>query len=139
MKVTINDFIDNNHQLSYWYGGECARVEHKGYTILIEAIGDIRVSYELNGEEVAYCKDKGNGGRFYGIMAEYFKNDAEVLKAMQNEELIFDNNNWWELSIIDPQGEWHDLMWCAESDMLMGAIEEAKERFDEMIKWIEEE
>ena len=139
MKVTIIDLIDDQHQLSFWYGGECARVEHKGYTVLIEAIGDIRVWYTVNGENIAYCKDKGNNGNFYYVMSGYFKNDTEVLKAMQNEELLFDNNNWWELSIIDPQGVWHDLMWCAESDMLTEAIEEAKEHFDEMIEWVEEE
>lgn len=139
MKVTIIDLIDDQHQLCFWYGGECARIEHKGYTVLVEAIGDIYVIYEPSGEYKTHCKDKGNNGNFYHVMSEYFKNDEEVSRAMQNDELVFENNNWWELSIIDPQGVWHDLMWCAESDMLTEAIEEAKEHFDEMIEWVEEE
>lgn len=139
MKVEITDFIDDQHQLCYWYGKECARIEHKGYTVLVEAIGDIYARYEPNGEYVARCKDKSNNSGFYFAMSEYFKNDAEVLEAVEKGDLIFDFNNWWEFSIIDPQGEWHELEWVADSDYLNEAIEEAKECFEEMIKWVEED
>lgn len=139
MKVTITDFIDNDHRSHYWYGGECVRIEHKGYTASIEAIGDVYAEYTPNGKYVAHVKDKNNAGAFYREMYCYFKNDEELYAAIDNGDLILDNNNWWECFIIDPQGNFHDLMWALDATYLEEAVDEVKEGFDEMIKYIEEE
>lgn len=138
MKISITDVIDNDHQSHYWYGGECARIEYKGYTALIEAIGDVYAEYVLNNETEVYVKDKNNAGVFYSEMRSYLKNDTELYKAIENEELIFENNNWWEAFIIDPKGIHHDLMWALDASYLNEAVEEVKEGFEEMIKYIEE-
>lgn len=138
MKISITDVIDNEHQSHYWYGGECVRIEYKGYTALIEAIGDVNAVYVPNNETEVYVKDKNNAGVFYSEMRGYLKNDTELYKAIENEELIFENNNWWEAFIIDPKGIRHDLMWALDASYLNEAIEEVKEGFEEMIKYIEE-
>lgn len=139
MNVSISDFIDNDHQSHYWYGGECARIEHNGYVAIIEANGDIYAEYAPNGEYKTHIKDKNNAGEFYNEMHYYFKNDDELYAAIDNGDLTFDYNNWWECFIIDPQGNWHDLMWDLDASCLDEAIEEVKSGLDEMIKYIEEE
>ena len=139
MNVSISDFIDNDHQSHYWYGGEGARIEHNGYTAIIEANGDIYAEYAPNGEYVTRVKDKSNSGSFYNEMNYYLKNDKDLYEAIENGDLIIDNNNWWECFIVDRQGNFHDLMWALDADTITEAIEEVKAGFDEMIKYIEEE
>lgn len=138
MKITITHFIDNNHRSHYWYGGECARIEYKGYTALIEAVGDVYAEYAPNGEYKCRVKDKNNAGIFFGEMSCYLNDDTALYNAINNGDLIIDYNNWWECFIIDPQGNWHDLMWSLDDDYLDNAIESVKVSFDEMIKYIEE-
>lgn len=139
MKVTITDFIDNDHRSHYWYGGQCAKIEYNGYTASIEAIGDVFAEYAPNGEYKIHVKDKNNAGLFYQEMSCYFKNDEELYASIENGDLIIDYNNWWECFIIDPQGNFHDLMWNLDADYLDEAIEESKAGLNEMIKYIEEE
>ena len=134
MKVTITDFINKNHRSHYWYGGECARIEHNGYTALIEAVGDVYAEYYENGEYQTRVKDKNNGGWFYHEMNCYIKNDEDLYKAINNGDLIIDYNNWWECFIVDPQGNWHDLMWALDADYLDEAIEEVKANLDDVIQ-----
>ena len=133
MKVAITDFIDNDHRSHYWYGGECARIEYKGYVALIKAIGDVYAEYAPNGEYETHVKDKNNNGCFYSIMGYYFKNDNELYEALNNGDLIVDNNNWWECFIVDPQGNWHDLMWALDADYIDEAIEEVSANLDDVI------
>lgn len=139
MKTIITDLIDNDHRSHYWYGGQCAKIEHNGYIASIEAIGDVYVEYYENGEYETRVKDKSNGGWFWHEISCYIKNDEELYKAIQNEDLIFDYNNWWECFIIDPQGNFYDLMWALDSDYLDDAIKEVEENLEDIIKQIEED
>lgn len=138
VKVTIMDYIDDEHKSHYWYGGQCAKIEYKGYIFSIEAIGDVYCDYVKDGRVLEYIKDKNNAGVFYNEMNYHLKNDNELYEAIDKEELIFDHNNWWECFVIDPSGEFHDLMWDLDSSYLDEAIEEVKERLDETIKYIKE-
>ena len=139
MQITIKERVDNEHLSHYWYGGCCATIEYNGYTACIEANGDIYADYYENGEFVKRYKDKANTGQFYNEFCCDIKNDTELYEAIREDRLRFDYNNWWECFIIDPQGNFHDLMWVLDSDYLDDAIEEAKEGLEEMIKYIEEE
>lgn len=139
MKVTITDFIDNNHRSHFWYGGQCAKIEHNGYTASIEAVGDVYAEYVPNGEYKTHIKDKRNAGIFYHEMRSYIENDEELYAAIKNGDLIIDYNNWWECIMIDKDGNEYDLMWCLDSDYLTDAIEEVKRGLDDTIKYIEEE
>ena len=133
MQVTITQFIDNDHQFSAWYGGQCAVIKYKGYTASLEAVGDIDWDYTKDGESLASFKDKYNSGRFYDEMAQFIKNDAELALAVAKDELVFFNNNWWECFIYDPEGGFHDLMWDLDACLLMDAISEVKDNFDYII------
>lgn len=139
MVVVITDLIDNDHRSHYWYGGQCAKIEHNGYIASIEAIGDVYAEYAPNGECECYVKDKNNAGWFYNEMRNYIKGDKELYEAINNDDLIIDYNNWWECFIIDPQGNFHDLMWALDADYLDDAIKEVEENLEDMIKNIEED
>ena len=139
MQTIIKDFIDNDHRSHYWYGGQCATIEHNGYTASIEAIGDVYIEYAPNGQYESHVKDKNNAGWFYNEMCNIIKSDKELYEAVEKGDLIINNNNWWECFIIDPQGNFHDLMWALDSDYLDDAIKEVEENLEDIIKQIEED
>ena len=139
MQTIIADFIDNDHRSHYWYGGQCAKIEHNGYIASIEAIGDVYAEYAPNGEYKCHVKDKNNVGWFYNETRNYIKGDKELYEAINNGDLIIDYNNWWECFIYDPQGNFHDLMWALDSDYLDDAIKEVEENLEDIIKQIEED
>lgn len=117
---------------SMWYGGELARIEYRNYTFILNAIGDVythlaNVSKDNN---VFYdrddVKDKYNTGQFFDVMSEYVNSDNELNNLFYGKyielktdditmpecnvyglnvyELIVENNNWWEITIINPDG-----------------------------------
>lgn len=139
MKTEITDFIDANHRSHYWYGGECARIEYKGYTAVIEANGDVRAEYAPNGQYKADVKDKNRSGAFYNELGCFLANDEELYKAIGNGDLKFDDNNWWEVFLIDPQGNWHDLEYVLDSSYLDEAVDEVKSLFNALIQYVEKE
>lgn len=140
MEVKILKNIDANHQLHYWYGGNCVEIKHKGYTAYIAAVGDVYAYlYDDSQEELASVIDKNNGGDFLTEMSKYINNDEELLSLIKNEQLIFLFKNWWECCVVCKNGKFHDLMWNLESDYLCDAIEEVKEELDEQILYIEQQ
>ena len=66
-------------------------------------------SFYRKGEVVAWVKDKGETGLFYHGMKDYIKDDEHLVSILtdndENYELVFDNNNWIELSYYNPDGE----------------------------------
>ena len=137
VKVTIIDLIDDQHKSHYWYGGQCAKIEYKGYTFSIEAVGDVYWYCNKDGDISDCYKDKNNSGRFYGEMSYYYKNDDELYEAIDKGELVFDYNNWWECFVYDKNGEFHDLMWDLDASNLDEAIEEVKENIKGVIQNLE--
>lgn len=127
--------IDNRHQNSFWYGGEVATIKHKSYIFHIDAIGDMRGTLlDKNGDELVYVKDKGNNGTFYGEMRHHIKDDKEIASLSRDGRLVMENNNWWECSMTDGKGTWHDLMWCLDSDLILDAVDEVLDTIDEVIE-----
>ena len=66
-------------------------------------------SFYRKGEVVAWVKDKGETGLFYHGMKDYIKDDEHLVSILTDNdekyELVFDNNNWIELSYYNPEGE----------------------------------
>lgn len=66
-------------------------------------------SFYRKGEVIAWVKDKGETGLFYHGMNEYIKDDEHLVSILtgndENYELVFENNNWIELSYYNPEGE----------------------------------
>ena len=136
--VEVLDKIDDKHLAHYWYGGLCATIKYKGWTFSIHAIGDICCEYN-KGSISEWFKDKSNSGRFYSEMSFYLKDDQALYDAIDNNELVFDANNWWECFVTDPAGDDYDIMWSLDSIRLDDAIEEVKCSMDNVIKQIMED
>jgi len=84
--------------------------------------------------EIAYIKDKNNGGWFDNEMSRYITNDDMLLDLVNRNKLVFDYNNWWECFVIDDKGKFHDLLWSLDSINIFDAIEEVKNSIDNVIK-----
>ena len=46
-------------------------------------------------------------------------------------------NNWYELSVVDPNNNWHDLMLVLDSDYIFDAVIEAVAEMDSVITELE--
>ena len=118
VKIHISDIIDKDHLDCTWYGGEVATILYEGYTITIGAYGDIRLNGIINGEEI-YIKDKNNGGEVYHELGRKL-NDETLHEHLNSEDennyLCFENNNWFEVDLVSPNGEWIDL--CSADNVL---------------------
>ena len=139
IEVKITDYIDDQHNAHYWYGGQCAVIKYKGYTFSIEATGDVYWYTNKNGQVSECWKDKNNSGRFYSEMCDEYANDTALYDAIESGELVFDYNNWWECFVYDKDGEFYDLMWDLDSIRLDDAIEEVKANIKSVIQNIEED
>ena len=118
VKIHISDIIDKDHLDCTWYGGEVATIQYEGYIITIGAYGDIRLSGTINGEEI-YINDKNNGGEVYNELGRKLNDETldELLESEdENNYLCFQNNNWFEVDLISPNGEWIDL--CSADNVL---------------------
>lgn len=129
MNINISQFIDGDHLSHFWYGGECVTIEYNGCKAIISALGDIVFEYKDE-----YFKDKNNKGELYFELNACFNNDKELYTAIENNEIIFHNNNWWECSLIDENNEFHDLEWCLDSTSLFDAIAEVKNKLPDIIQ-----
>ena len=152
IELEIIEFLDENHLNCLWYGGKVAKIKYKNYIFSLEAIGDVKCSlFDKNNNEIARLKDKNNMGNFYTVMSPYLKSDEDlsaaynagnlgVIKPDNDVYLDFEDNNWFEIFVTSPNGEFHDLMLvCESSDNLDEAIKETIDSMDEIIKYLEED
>ncbi|MBR1377331.1 MAG: recombinase family protein [Bacilli bacterium] len=138
--IKIQENEEPNHDNVFWYGGEVASIKSSEGEYKIVARGI--VSCDLiakkdyitpDGEQIkagnliAHVKDKNEVGAFKDEMSLYIKDDNELLDILNEKhelyELDIDNNNWFELSFYNKDGEieYDDVM---DSDSLKEAVDE---------------
>lgn len=85
---------------SVWYGGDMVTIVlDNRYYITITAAGDIRA--KIKGD--FYC-DKNNGGCFEEYLTENgIENDQQLQEAIEKDEVLFGDNNWFEIVAWDDQ------------------------------------
>ena len=60
-------------------------------------MGDVCASlFDRSGEQIAYAKDKGNGGYFSEAMRGYIRDDKHLKELLNVGDLVLENNNWIE-------------------------------------------
>ena len=142
VEIHITDLIDKDHLDCIWYGGEVGTIKYDGYIITIGAYGDVRLCGTIGGEEIN-IKDKNNGGYAYDVLGA--KIDDEKLHALLtgygegNDYLAFENNNWFEVDLISPDGKWIDL--CGADNVLDNDLLDCFsniETYFEYVKWAKE-
>lgn len=89
----INPMLADNKEDSIWYSDLVFSFDYKGYCFSVHAFGDIEFDYK--------------GETYYSIYETDITNDEQLHNAIQNGELEFYNNNWYELFIdkVDEQGK----------------------------------
>lgn len=143
VEIHITDLIDKDHLDCVWYGGQVGTIKYDDYIITIGAYGDIRLCGMVNGERVD-IKDKNNGGRVYEVLGANIDDDRfHALLYGLNDDLdylVFENNNWFEVDLISPKGEWVDL--CGADNVLDDNLLECfsgVESYFEYVKWAKEQ
>lgn len=139
--INIQENPEPNHDNVFWYGGEVASIKSSQGEYKIVARGIVSCSLiakkdfiTSDGEEIkagdiiAHVKDKNEVGAFKNEMSLYIKDDNELSDILYEKhelyELEIDNNNWFELSFYNKNGEieYDDVM---DSLYLKDAVEEA--------------
>ena len=81
----ISPALREDRQDSVWYNGLLYAYTYKGYRFSVYAVGDITIYYKEDTYHSIYDTD--------------IKNDAELHKAVENNEIEWGNNNWYEMFI----------------------------------------
>lgn len=115
IRVPPENIIDSKHLDCFWYGGEIGHIEYKGYKIVIGAYGDRRVEGKINGQHFFY-KSKDNRYAYHDGDNDMIRDDTHLYKLINSRNrrnsLNFTDNNWFEVDLISPDGEWIDLCCC---------------------------
>jgi len=126
------DIIDGYCDYS-WYGGMIAEVSSMDSEYRVMANGDVIVNLidKKTNDEIAYVKDKSNGGDFYSIMSPYIQNDTHLYEIIEDKDpkykLAFSNNNWFEVFrdkiCGSTDGDSYVSDCCNVFDVLAGTVE----------------
>ena len=140
VNINIQENKEPNHDNVFWYGGEVASIKSSEGEYKIVARGIVSCDLIAKkdyitpdgeqikaGDLIAHVKDKNEVGAFKDEMSLYIKDDNELLDILNEKhelyELDIDNNNWFELSFYNKDGEieYDDVM---DSDSLKEAVDE---------------
>ena len=143
IKIDIIQDVDANRQNSLWYGGTVATIEYKGYTFVLNAIGDVGATLlDKDGNVIADVSDKSNTGRFFEEMSDFIADDntlSALCGGLDGTTLEFQNNNWWEVFVDTPEKDIPDYDWVCESADFFDALQEVINSMDEIIQELEPE
>lgn len=117
-------FIDDDHLDCVWYGGYIGGLRYKGYEVSIEVHGDVEITGFMNGRDFLY-KNKQNTGAMNMAASDAlrttFKSDDELVEAVQDGDIAYENNNWIEAFVKKPDGSWSTFSEVAEHDNVLDA------------------
>lgn len=131
-------FVDDEHLYCVWYGGFIGGFKHKGYTLSLEVHGDVCICGAVNGEDFEYKNRLNNGAMNMAAsdtLRTAFKSDAELDEAIQNGDIQYTANNWIEVFVQYPTGEWSEGAVVGETDDVLDACGD----IPAWAKWLEQE
>lgn len=107
LTVDKDAFIDDDHLDVVWYGGELLSFKYKDCTVSIVANGEVCIEGEYGGKNFYYRNKLGNGA--YNMAASdtlrtTFKNDSELRDALDGGLVTYEDNNWFEVFVVDANG-----------------------------------
>ena len=126
------DIIDGYCDYS-WYGGLIAEVYSMDSEYRVMANGDVIVNLidKKTNDEVAYVKDKSNGGSFYSIMCPYIQNDTHLYEIIEDKDpkysLVFSNNNWFEIFRDKMSGSYDGESYVSDCSNIFDVLAETVE------------
>lgn len=131
-------FIDDDHLCCVWYGGYIGGFMYKDYTVALEVHGDVIICGVVDGEDFEYTNRLNNGAMSMAAsdhLRTAFKSDAELDKAIEDERIEYTANNWIEVFVQGPNGDWSEGMVVDETDNVLDACGDIQA----WVKWLEKE
>ena len=126
--------LDPNKRSSLWNYRYIAHLKiNDDINIQLDVIGDVCVYI---GEDK--FKDKSNSGRVGEELSAYYNSDSELYDAVNSGVVELIDNNWYEICGYYKE-QFIDLMWVAEDDDYLLAIEEMIDKSAEILEYIKEE
>lgn len=92
---------------SSWYDGKLFEINSDDYRVCIGAYGDVRAKlYAINSDTViAHANNRNNREDFYEVMKDLIPTDECLYQLQQDGRLVFDLNNWFEVSVFDKKAQ----------------------------------
>lgn len=135
-------FIDDDHLDCTWYGGYIGGFQYNGYEVSFEVQGDVCIAGKVKGNEVllrlenhtiyesakilrehfSYTNRSNSGAmatHASDTLRTAFKNDDELMEAVQAGDIEYENNNWIEAFVKKPDGSWSTASEVAEDDNVL--------------------
>lgn len=131
-------FIDDDHLCCVWYGGYIGGFMYKDYTVALEVHGDVVICGVVDGKDFEYTNRLNNGAMSMAAsdhLRTAFKSDAELDKAIEDERIEYTANNWIEVFVQGPNGDWSEGMVVDETDNVLDACGDIQA----WVKWLEKE
>jgi len=131
-------FIDDDHLYCVWYGGYIGGFMHKDYTVALEVHGEVVICGVVDGKDFEYTNRLNNGAMSMAAsdhLRTAFKSDAELDKAIEDESIEYTANNWIEVFVQEPNGDWSEGMVVDETDNVLDACGDIQA----WVKWLEKE
>ena len=122
---------------SLWYGGDVASFEYKGNTYTLCANGDVVATLIIQNEHESSSipvQDRSNLDIFGETMSKYIDTDETLHRLIMGfnvngMELLLQNNNWWEVFVVDKKGNTNTF--CCDSEN----YDEALSEMIESVNW----
>lgn len=117
-------FIDDDHLDCIWYGGYIGGFQYNGYEVSFEVQGDVCITGEVNGNDFSYTNRSNSGAMSTHVsdtLRTTFKSDKELMGAVQDGDIEYENNNWIEAFVKRPDGSWSTFSEVAEDDNVLDA------------------
>ena len=128
------DIRDEKHLNCLWYGGEIGKIKYRDYEIVISAYGDICLGGIIDGKEVHFVSKLNDGAAFseLGKMLDDESLETLINSDDSNNYLVYENNNWFEVDLIGPNGTWIDLSHADNvlSNNILECFEDVSEYFE---------
>ena len=115
-------FIDDDHLDCTWYGGYIGGFQYSGYEVSFEVQGDVCITGEVNGNDFSYTNRSNSGAmatHASDTLRTTFKSDDELMEAVQDGDIEYENNNWIEAFVKKPDGSWSTSSEVAEDDNVL--------------------
>ncbi len=128
-------FIDDDHLDTIWYGGDIGSIRYKGYELTVAVHGDVVLSWQKAGREEYYSNRSNSGAmsmQASDTLRYAFKSDKELLDAIQNGVVEYDENNWVEIFVKGP-GE----QYCSTTGVIDDTADNVLESMCDVSGWID--
>lgn len=127
IKIVLDEKLLNNEDIDFFHYGYSYKLAECEYgDFYIASRGEIKCTY--------IDKEKEIETRNYDdIIRYYVKNNEEYEKAVDNGNLVFDLNNWFEIEFYTKAENSIDSEYVCLTDDIFGSISECLEEFKSII------